>query len=135
MKVVVDKGCFIPERAHAEDAGLDLKSPETVWIHPGEHVIIDLGVHMAIPTGYVGLITSKSGLMGKGLTVRGTVDAGYTGSIKAVLYNHGSEGYKVERGNKVCQIVILPIITPELELVDKLDETDRNTGGFGSTGA
>ena len=111
-----------------------MRSPTDAWIHPGEHAIIDTGVHVEIPVGYVGLITSKSGLMAKDLTCRGTIDAGLRGSIKAVLYNHGKDGYRVEKGNKVCQLVLLPIITPELEIVANLDETERGDGGFGSTG-
>lgn len=134
MKVKLDSGAYVPERAHPDDAGLDLRSPAAAWLHPGEHAMIDTGIHVQIPVGYVGLITSKSGLMAKGITCRGTIDSGYTGSIRAVLYNHGKEGYRIEKGNKICQLVLLPIITPELELVDHLEETERNTGGFGSTG-
>lgn len=134
MKIKLDDGAYMLERAHEHDAGMDLKSPIDMWIHPGEHVLIDTGVHVLIEPGYVGLITSKSGLMAKGITCRGTIDSGFTGSIRAVLYNHGKEGYKVEKGNKICQLVLLPIITPELELVSSLDETERGAGGFGSTG-
>lgn len=134
MKFSLDDGAYVPERAHPEDAGLDLRSPVDAWIHPGEHTMIDTGVHVAIPAGYVGLITSKSGLMAKGITCRGTIDCGYTGSIKAVLYNHGDEGFRIEEGNKICQLVLLPIITPQLVLVPYLDETVRSDGGFGSTG-
>ena len=89
---------------------------------------------MAIPDGYVGLITSKSGLMLKGITSRGTIDSSYRGTIGAVLYNHSQEGYAVHAGDKVCQIVIVPIVLPEIEYVTGLDETDRGEGGFGSTG-
>jgi dUTP pyrophosphatase len=134
MKIKLDPGAVMPSRAHETDAGLDLKARDPIWIHPGEHVILDTGVHVAVPTGYVGLITSKSGLMAKGITCRGTIDSGYTGSIRAVLYNHGPEGYLVNAGDKVCQLVLVPIITPELEVVDELDETERSDGGFGSTG-
>lgn len=134
LKIKLDPGSVMPVRAHETDAGLDLRSPRDAWLHPGEHVVIDLGVHVAIPTGYVGMITSKSGLMARGITCRGTIDSGYTGSIKAVLYNHGHDGYRVTAGDKVCQLVLVPIITPELELVAELDETDRSDGGFGSTG-
>ena len=135
MKVVIDENAFLPVRAHEDDAGLDFKSPIDTWVHPGDSRMIDTGVHIAIPKGYVGLITSKSGLMAKNITCRGTVDAGYTGSIRAVLYNHGAEGFKVERGMKVCQMVLVPIITPPLEVVDALEDTPRGSGGFGSTGA
>ena len=134
MKIVVDEGAYMPERAIRDDAGLDLKSTVDTWVHPGEHKIIDTGIHVQIPVGYVGLITSKSGLMGKGMTVRGTIDAGFVGSIKAVMFNHGEEGYLIHKGDKICQLVLLPIITPELEFVDCLDETERGSQGFGSTG-
>lgn len=134
MKIVVDEGAYMPERAFRDDAGLDLKSTVDTWVHPGEHKIIDTGIHVQIPVGYVGLITSKSGLMGKGMTVRGTIDAGFVGSIKAVMFNHGEEGYLIHKGDKICQLVLLPIITPELEFVDCLDETERGSQGFGSTG-
>lgn len=134
IKVKLDGGAYEPTRAHKEDAGLDLRSTVDTWVHPGEHMMIDTGVHVQIPTGYVGLITSKSGLMGKGLTVRGTIDCGFVGSIKAVMFNHGDEGYLIHKGDKICQLVLLPIITPELELVSHLDETERGADGFGSTG-
>ena len=134
MKVKLDPGSFMPERAHATDAGLDLKAREPIWIHPGEHVILDTGVHVQIPVGFVGLITSKSGLMGKGITCRGTIDCGFTGSIRAVLYNHGPEGYLVNKGDKICQLVIMPIHIEDLELVSDLEDTERGDGGFGSTG-
>lgn len=82
------------------------------------------------------MITSKSGLMAKeGITSRGTIDSGYVGSIQAVLFNHRGKTYIVEQGQKITQLVIMPIITPELELVDSLEDTERGEGGFGSTGA
>ena len=134
MKVKIDEGAIAPSRGHETDAGLDLKTPVSFWLHPGEHKSIDTGVHVEIPEGCVGLITSKSGLMAEGLTSRGTIDHGYTGSIKVVLYNHGKEGRKFETGDKLTQLVILPCIIPEIEYVDELDETERGDCGFGSTG-
>ena len=134
MKIKLDPGAIRPTRGHMDDAGLDLYSPASLWLHPGHHEAIDTGVHVQIPPGYVGLITSKSGLMAKGITSRGTIDAGYTGSIKAVMYNHGNEGYLINAGDKITQLVILPCIRPPLEIVDSLDDTDRGDGGFGSTG-
>ena len=125
----------MPTRAHEHDAGLDLYAAETAYIAPQTWAAVSTGVHAEIPRGFVGLLTSKSGLMAKhGITCRGTIDAGYTGTIKAVLFNHSDRVYKVESGSKVTQMVILPIITPELELVEALEETERGTGGFGSTG-
>lgn len=134
MKIKLDSGAVMPTRGHANDAGLDLYSMEDRYVHPREHAMFDTGVHVSIPSGYVGLLTSKSGLMAKGITSRGTIDAGYTGSIKAVLFNHGEKGYLVHKGDKITQLVILPIITPELEVVDCLEQTERSDGGFGSTG-
>ena len=134
MKVVVEQGGFMPVRGHEDDAGLDLKSPVSEWVHPGEHIVIDTLLRMAIPRGYVGLITSKSGLMDKDITVRGTVDAGYTGTVDVVIFNHGSEGYQIKAGDKICQVVIVPIIRPEIELVNALEPTERGDNGFGSTG-
>ncbi len=134
MKVVVEEWAIKPTRAHPTDAGLDLYSPVDLWLHPGEHKTIDTGVHVEIPAGYVGMITSKSGLMSQGITSRGTIDQGFTGRIRAVLYNSGQDGIKIRRGYKITQLVIVPCIMPELEFVDELEETDRGANGFGSTG-
>ena len=97
-------------------------------------MVFDTGVHVEIPKGYVGLITSKSGLMAKGITSRGTIDSGYTGSIRAVLFNHGERGYLVQKGDKITQMVVLPVLIEDVELTDTLEETERGAGGFGSTG-
>ena len=97
--------------------------------------IVDTGVHVEIPEGYVGFIKSKSGLNVKhGLTAEGVIDAHYTGSIRVKIYNHKGSGYLFEAGDKIAQLVILPCLLPELELVDSLEETDRGDNGFGSTG-
>lgn len=134
MRIKLDPGAQMPTRGHATDAGLDLFAMRGGYVHPGEHAIFDTGIHVEIPAGYVGLLTSKSGLMSKGITSRGTIDSGYTGSIKAVLFNHGPEGYLIRTGDKITQLVLLPIITPELEIVEELEATDRAANGFGSTG-
>lgn len=135
MKIKLSPGAIMPTRAHPTDAGLDLYSPVRCIIRANDWESIDTGVHVAIPEGYVGMITSKSGLMAKeGITSRGTIDCGYVGSIKAVLFNHSKKDYIVEKGQKITQFVLMPIITPELEVVDSLEETDRGDGGFGSTG-
>ena len=135
MKVVIDPGANIPTRAHRTDAGIDLYATKGGWIFPFSRKAFDTGFHVAIPEAYVGLLTSKSGLMLKGITSRGTIDCGYTGSIKAVLFNHGWRFVRIKKGQKITQLVILPIITPELDIVDRLEDTKRGGGGFGSTGA
>ena len=135
MRIMLDPNATMPTRAHEHDAGLDLYAAETAYIAPHTWVTVSTGVHAEIPNGFVGLLTSKSGLMDKhGLTCRGTIDAGYTGTIKAIVFNHSERVYKVTRGDKVTQMVILPIITPELELVEELEKTERGAHGFGSTG-
>ena len=126
----------MPTRAHADDAGLDLYSRENRVIYPHSSATFDTGVHVEIPRGYVGMIKSKSGLNVKyGLTSEGVLDCGYTGSIRVKLYNHSSEAYTVAAGDKINQLVIMPIIAPELELVKVFGtETERGDNGFGSTG-
>lgn len=135
MKIMLDEGAKMPTRAHPWDAGLDLYAREDAYIRVNNSFLFDTGVHVEIPEGYVGLIKSKSGLNVKhGLTSEGVIDAHYTGSIKVKLYNHGGSKYEVKAGDKISQLVILPCLLPELELVDSLEETDRCDGGFGSTG-
>ena len=134
LKVKLDKGAVMPTRAHDTDAGLDLYSTETVNIAPGGFVSIDTCVRLAIPKNHVGLITSKSSLMLKGITSRGTIDSGYTGTIKAVMFNHSQNYVQIEKGQKITQLVILPIITPKPVLVENLEATCRGEGGFGSSG-
>ena len=136
LNVKLDSGAVMPHRAHKADAGLDLYANETVRIWPHSWKSVETGVHVTIPEGYVGLRTSKSGLMRhNGLTCRGTIDSGYTGTIQAIVFNHSDVHVMIHKGDKVTQLVILPIITPETELVDKLEATERGDGGFGSTGA
>ena len=135
MKIVLDEGAVMPTRAHTFDGGIDLYAAERKVIRAKDFEIVETGVHVQIPEGCVGLVTSKSGLMAKhGLTCRGTIDCGYTGSIRAVVFNHSGRDYIVQKGDKVTQLVIVPCILPPLELVDSLENTDRGDGGFGSTG-
>lgn len=135
MKVMLDEGAYMPTRAYSTDAGLDLYSPVDVMIMPQASAVIDTGVHVELPPGSVGFLKSKSGLNVKhGILGEGVIDAGYTGSIRVKLYNHGSDPYCIQRGDKVTQLVILPVLLPDLEQVDRLEDTERGVGGFGSTG-
>lgn len=135
MKVVLDKDAILPTRAHELDAGFDLYSRECVMIPAGGSYTFDTGVHMEIPKGYVGDVEPKSGLMVKyGIVTDGTVDAGYTGSIRVKLFNLGSDGVGIVKKQKIAQLVIKAILTPELEVVDRLEDTERGEGGFGSSG-
>ena len=135
MKIMLDDGAFVPTRAHDTDAGLDLYAREDTVVLAKESATFDTGVHIELPPDTVGFIKSKSGLNVKhGLLSEGVIDEGYTGSIVVKLYNHSGYDYKVNRGDKISQLVILPIIKPELEIVDSLEETDRGNNGFGSSG-
>lgn len=135
MDVVVDVGCSIPTRAHTYDAGLDLCCRNGFIIWPFSRKTVETGVHVMIPSGYVGLLTSKSGLMRKrGVTCRGTIDSGYTGTIQAVMFNHSILPRRFKKGDKITQLVIFKVETPCLNVVAALDETDRGEFGFGSTG-
>ena len=136
MKIMLDKGAYMPIRGHKDDAGLDLRTPIAFDVMPGASAIIDTGVHIEIMPGLVGMLKSKSGLNVKsGIVSEGVIDAGYTGSIVAKLYNHGTEPVKFNAGDKITQLVIMPVYIPEwLELVDKFEDTERGNGGFGSTG-
>lgn len=137
VKVMLDSGAQMPTRAHKADAGLDLYAMADDWIFPKMSAVFDTGVHIAIPEGYVGMVKSKSGLnVNNNLTCEGVIDSGYTGSIRVKMYNHSEVvQQKICKGQKIAQLVIMPIITPELELTDSLEETERGEGGFGSTGA
>ena len=135
MRIVLDENAKMPTRAHETDAGLDLYSKERKPIRAKSSAVFDTGVHIELPAGTVGMLKSKSGLNVKhGLTSEGVIDVGYTGSICVKLYNHSNTDYIVEVGDKISQLVILPIVTPSLDLVDELEHTDRGSGGFGSTG-
>ncbi len=138
MKVYVDEYGYIPTRAHQTDAGLDLRSPETVYIPAKASREIDTGVHVQLPSGTAGVLLSKSGLnVRNGITSTGLIDEGYTGSIVVKLYNHSTIGYTVQRGDKISQLVVLPVLYEPVEISEKpLDSTNGTRGnkGFGSSG-
>lgn len=135
MKIKLDKGAFVPTRAHDTDAGADLRSPIDTMVPARGSRVIDTGVHIQLPHGYVGMLKSKSGLNTRyGITSEGVIDEGYTGPIKAKLYNHSAAPYHVLRGDKITQLVILPCEYVDFDVVDNLDDSERGDNGFGSTG-
>jgi len=135
LKISLDAGARMPERAHDTDAGLDLFSPEMVVIPARGSAVINTGVHLGIPEGWCGLLVAKSGLNVKhGILSTGLIDASYTGAVVAKLYNDGDEDYTVELGDKITQLVLLPCATPKLVCVGSLENTERGNNGFGSTG-
>ena len=135
MKIKLDPLAIMPTRAHETDAGLDLYSPALYIVPAGGSAIIDTGVHVQLPPNTAGMLKSKSGLNVKhDITSEGVIDVGYTGSIVVKLYNHGTTPYTVRKGDKISQLVIVPVVIPPIKVVDSLEETERGNGGFGSTG-
>lgn len=135
IKVMLDEGAKMPCKAHAIDAGYDLFARETFTLRAHDEYVMDTGVHIQIPEGYTGFLKSKSGLnVHYGITCEGVIDSGYTGSIKAKLVNSSASPYCFKEGDKVTQLVILPVAHAELEEVDKLENSERGNNGFGSTG-
>lgn len=140
IKVMLDPGAYMPTKAHRDDAGYDLMTPEEFDVPPagpkGAGVaVIDTGVHMLIPRGQYGSIRSKSGLnVRQDLTTDGVIDSGYTGSIVVKLYNHGNRRRFFNAGDKIAQIIIQAYRMHELAQIDSLPETERGNNGFGSSG-
>lgn len=135
MKVKLDPGSYMPEKARKTDAGYDIKSPIRITVKAHSSAIIDTGVHIQLPYRTVGMLKSKSGLnVNHGILSEGVIDEGYTGSIKVKLYNHAPIDYEVMRGDKITQLVIVEYYSPDIELVPELEETERGKNGFGSTG-
>ena len=136
MKIMLDEGAYMPERAHDTDAGYDLRTPKRVIVRRNDSVVIDTGVHIEIPKGMFGKLESKSGLNVNHSVVShgGVIDSGYTGSIKAKLYNHGGQDYIFNVGDKIVQLIFHKYEAPEFEVVDEFEETERGDNGFGSTG-
>ena len=128
----------IPEYAHEGDSGMDLCAVAACTISPGKTALIKTGIAIELPANTEAQVRPRSGLALKhGITVLnapGTVDAGYRGEIAVILINHGQQPFQVEAGMRIAQMVIVPIIRAEVELVAELSNSGRGEGGFGSTG-
>ncbi|MCK9913713.1 MULTISPECIES: dUTP diphosphatase [Microbacterium] len=129
----------IPQYAHPGDAGADLVAAEAVILGPGERALVGTGVRIALPDGYAAFVVPRSGLAAKhGITVvnsPGTVDAGYRGEIKVTLLNTDLHAtYEVAVGDRIAQIIVLPVPRVRFVPVDELPGSVRGEGGFGSTG-
>lgn len=137
--VRLDRGLPLPVYAKPGDAGLDLRAAEAASLAPGERRLFPTGLAVAIPEGHAGLVVPRSGLaMQKGVTVLnapGLIDSGYRGELKVLLINHGAEAVAIERGERIAQLVIQPVAHARLVEVDRLPDSSRGAGGFGSTGA
>ncbi len=128
----------LPAYAHASDAGMDVRSVETLVIPAGGRALVHTGLVAIIPPNYEIQVRPRSGLaLKQGVTVLntpGTVDAGYRGEIGVILANLGTTDFEVKVGDKIAQLVFAPVTQPVIEEVFEIDETDRGVGGFGSTG-
>jgi dUTP pyrophosphatase len=129
----------MPGYAHAGDAGADLHAAEAVVLGPGERATVGTGVAIALPDGYVAFVVPRSGLAFRhGITIvnaPGTVDAGYRGEIKVALLNTDArEAYRIEEGDRIAQLVVMPVSRARFVEVERLPGSLRGEGGFGSTG-
>jgi dUTP pyrophosphatase len=138
MKIKIKKlkeSAKLPKYHHPGDVGMDMYAMETITIPPmGQHFFYH-GFALEFPIGYAAIVKDKSSISKAGLTQMGGVfDAGYRGEYNTHLVNLGSEPYTVEEGDKVSQLVIVPVVIAELEETDNLSESSRGEGAFGSTG-
>lgn len=135
---LLDPDLPVPTHTHAGDAGVDLHARVDATLEPGERIVLPTGVAVALPDGYAGLVLARSGLAAqKGLGVLnapGLVDSGYRGEIKVILVNHGRDPVRLERGERIAQLVVTPVVLQEFDVVGDLPESERGEGGLGSSG-
>jgi dUTP pyrophosphatase len=136
----LDNDAVIPTYAKPGDAGADLYSINDLVLAPGERALVKTGIAIALPSGYVGLVHPRSGLgLKNGISVvntPGTIDAGYRGEIGVVLINHDlHESFQVKKGDRIAQLVIQKVENAQFKIVNQLPDSERSTGGYGSTGA
>ena len=128
----------LPAYAHPSDAGMDLRSVDELVIPVGKRALVHTGLVMLLPPAYEAQVRPRSGLaLKRGVTVLnspGTIDSGYRGEVGVILINLGEEPFEVKKGDKIAQLVIAPVIQPQVVETEVIDETDRGAGGFGSTG-
>ena len=135
----LDEGAIVPENAYAGDAGVDLHALEAYTLQPFERTLVKTGLAIAIPEGYAGFVLPRSGLaLKKGLSLvnaPGLIDSNYRGEIGIIAINlDAHEAIEIAPGDRVAQLVIMKVENVAFNLVDDLDETDRGSGGFGSSG-
>lgn len=136
LKIRLDPWGIRPTRAHATDAGLDIYAPESFVVPAHGSTLVCTGIHGELPPGTVGIVANKSGLAAKHSITSslGIIDEGYTGEWIVRLCNDSDVDYRFARGDKVSQVLVLPVSYPKVELVDEISGGERGDGGFGSTG-
>jgi dUTP pyrophosphatase len=134
----LDRELPAPRRSHPGDAGLDLYARVDVRLEPGERALVPTGIAVAIPEGHAGFVVPRSGLAvrdGVGVVNGpGLVDAGYRGELKVILINHGQDAVQLARGDRIAQLVVVPVSMTDFLEVESLPDSQRGSGGFGSTG-
>jgi len=134
----IDPDAILPSKAHPTDAGYDLYAVQTLTIQPGESALVGTGIAMALPTATEAQVRPRSGIALKHqvtvLNAPGTIDADYRGEVKVILINHGRAPFQIEKGMKIAQMVIAPVLATQLSEAASLDDTQRGEGGFGSSG-
>ena len=141
IKVKLDDGAMLPQRAHSTDAGADIFAPHDVTIPArkspadvGNYAIVHTGVHVELPPTTVGMLKSKSGLNLKhGIIGEGVIDQGYSGEIVVKLYNLGDHDVTLPAGSKITQLCVMPVCYPTYSQVDEIKAGERGSSGFGST--
>jgi len=129
------KDAIKPSRGSDEAAGYDLYVYESGLLMPNETRLFDTGISIRVPEGTYGRIAPRSSVSKRSILVNaGVIDRDYTGPVKVMLHNLSNDNFVIEKGNRIAQLIIEKISTPEVELVDELDDTERGDGGFGSTG-
>lgn len=135
VKTKLDDGAFPLERAYPTDAGADIRTPKSFVVEGGGSATVHTGLHVETPAGHVTLIKSKSGInIHGGVVCEGVVDEGYSGEIVVKLYNHSDRPVAFERGDKIAQLLIMPVLYADFEQVDEISSGERGSAGFGSTG-
>jgi dUTP pyrophosphatase len=127
-----------PERTRPGDAGYDLRCVEPFALDPGERRLVPTGVAIALPAGVAGLVVPRSGLaIEHGISVvngPGLVDPNYRGELRVILVNLGAQRFEASAGDRIAQLLLVPFVTPDLQLVDELPTSERGANGFGSSG-
>lgn len=135
MKVKLDSGAKKPTRAHDTDAGLDLYAMHGGLVRAHQSATFHTGVRVELPKGTAGILMPKSGMMTRhDLLTFGIVDQGYTGEILVHIFNCGWDDYNVRAGDKISQMLIVPVLYEPVEIVDEISGGDRDENGFGSSG-
>jgi dUTP pyrophosphatase len=136
--VLLDRELPIPSPAHIGDAAVDLHSRIDVTLRPGERASVPTGLAVGIPEGHAGLVLPRSGhaiRLGVGVVNGpGLIDSGYRGEVSVILINHGAETVRFTRGERIAQLAVVPVPVVLWNQVETLDDTERGSGGFGSTG-